>query len=118
MTVQSVVCPDPGSVLAHLPGSTCIQAGGGMISRGAIGVNSNNCSVRYGVFTREPGHGACLLIGSGEHAGDEELNESVGVVIGVAGHSDTEVPDALHQVVCVDWCDVSGAAMFERGLEE
>ncbi len=49
MTVSSVVCPDPGAVLQHLPGSTCFQANGGMVARPAPTVNSN---VRSDLSTR------------------------------------------------------------------
>ena len=46
MTASSVLCPDPGVVFPHLPGSTCIQAGGGMIARVDSKVNSNTRSSR------------------------------------------------------------------------
>lgn len=49
MTALSVVCPDPGAVLQHLPGSTCFQANGGMVARPARTVNSNARSDTSGV---------------------------------------------------------------------
>jgi len=42
----------------------------------------------------------------------------VGVVVGVAGRADAQVPDALHEVVGVDRRDVAGATGLEHRVEE
>lgn len=52
MTVPSVVCPDPGSVFQHQPGSTCIQAGAGMVPWVAGSVNLERMFVSRELVSR------------------------------------------------------------------